>query len=212
MVFQSSQSLTLRRAIAEDAEWAVPQLFAAGPALFSYIFAASPTEAQHVLYQAFGMPQHAFSYEHTHIVEVDGAAAGLVISYPGSVKKQADEKVHFVMARITPLRRLPKILVNVADFSRIKQDVALEDYYVLGLSVAPEFRNRGIGSHLLAWAEAQAQAQNCLRICADVTYVNVLMKQLLERRGYQIECSKTTDRFEQMTRSGGIHRLVKLLM
>lgn len=211
-MFQSSQNLTLRRAIAEDADWAVPQLFAAGPALFSYIFATSPLEAQHILHQAFILPQHAFSYEHTRIVEVEGVSVGLIISYSGLLKKQADEKVHFVMARLTPLRRLPKILVNVADFSRIKQDVAIEDYYILGLSVVAEYRNRGFGSQLLAWAEEQAQANNCGHICADVTFTNTTAKQFFEQRGYYLECSKTTDRFEQMTRAGGIHRIVKPLV
>jgi len=209
MVVQTSQNLTLRRAIAPDADWAVPQLFAAGPALFSYIFASPPAQAQQVLHQAFVLPQHAFSYEHTCIVEAEGQPAGLIIGYPGDLKKQADERVHLVMARIMPLRKLPTILLNVADFSRIKQDVTPDEYYILSLSVLPEFRQQGVGSHLLAWAETQALHSNCASICADVTYTNLSAKQLFERQGYEIVCSKTTDRFEQMTRAGGLHRFSK---
>ncbi|MBF2025970.1 MAG: GNAT family N-acetyltransferase [Oscillatoriales cyanobacterium C42_A2020_001] len=206
-----TQSLTLRWAIANDAAWAAPLLLAAGPALFSYILASPSHQAEDILYQAFQFPHHAFSYEHTQVVEVEGHPVGLLISYPGALKRQADEKVHFVMARIMPLRKLPKILVNVADFSRIKQEVALNDYYILGVSVLPQFQHRGIGSYLLSQAEQQAAAQNCDAICTDVAYNNAIAKQMLEKRGYTIALSKTTDRFEQMTRAGGIHRLMKPL-
>lgn len=205
----STQSLALRWAIAEDADWAAPLLFAAGPALFSYILASPPPQAADILHQAFQFPHHAFSYEHTQVAEVAGQPVGLLISYPGALKRQADEKVHFVMARIMPLRKLPKILVNVADFSRIKQEVAPNNYYILGISVLPEFQNQGIGSYLLNHAEQQAAAQNCDTICTDVAYTNAIAKHLLENRGYATVFSKTTDRFEQMTRAGGIHRLVK---
>ena len=208
---QSSQNLTVRRAIAADADWAVPLLFATGPGLFSYIFAAPPAQAQEILQQAFVLPQHAFSYEHTYIVEAGDRGAGLIIGYPGTVKKVADEKVHFAMARVIPLRKLPKILVNVADFSRIKQEVAPTDYYILGLTIAPEFRQQGIASQLLDWAEWQAEEHGCTHICADITYTNTIALQLFEQWGYHRVCSKTTERFAQMTYAGGIHRVRKVI-
>jgi ribosomal protein S18 acetylase RimI-like enzyme len=211
MVFQSSQNLTLRRALVEESEWAAELLFEAGPALFSYILASPSDQAQEILERAFEFPHHAFSYEHTQIAEVNGRAVGLMIGYPGDLKQQVDEKVHFVMARLMPLRKLPKILVNVADLSRIKQNVAPDDYYILGISVLPEWRRRGIASYLLSAAEAEAIALDCEAICADVSYTNTPALQLLEKHGYQRMCSKTSDRFNQMTRSGGIHRMVKLL-
>jgi len=211
MVSQLSQGLILRPAIVQDAAWAVPLLFATGPALFSYVFATSPDAAEQVLQQAFVLPHHAFSYEHTQVVEVNGVAAGLIIGYPGTVKKKADEKMHFAMAQIIPLRKLPPILLNMADFSRIKQDVALDDYYILGISVATAFRQQGIGSQLLTWAEQQAREWQCLHVCGDIPYINTAAKRLFERRGYQVVCSKTTDRFQQITQAGGIHRVRKLL-
>ena len=207
----STHHLTLRQAIATDVDWAAPLVFSAGPALFSYIFASPQAQAQDILRQAFVQPHHAFSYEHTQVVEVEGHPVGVLISYPGDFKQQADEKVHFVMARILPLRKLPKILVNIADFSRIKQDVSPDDYYILGMSVMPEFRNQGIGSYLLAQAEAQAQQWSCQNICADITYTNTSAKRLFERHHYAITCSKSTDRFHQMTRAGGLHRVSKTL-
>lgn len=202
-------NLTLRRAIADDGNWAAPLLFSICPALFSYIFATSAEQAQDVLQQAFVYPSHAFSYEHTCVVEIQGQPVGLIIGYPAVIKRQADEKVHSVMARLTPLRKLPKILINVADFNRIKQDISMKDYYLLGVGILPEFRNQGLGTYLLAQIEAQASP--CQTICLDITYINTRGRKFFERNGYRITLSKTTNRFEKFTRSGGIHRMIKHL-
>lgn len=207
----SIQHFNLRRAIVEDADWAVSLLFSAGPALFSYIFASPFEQAQEILYQAFVLPEHAFSYEHALVIEINQQAAGLMIGYPGDLKRRVDEKVHLAMTRLIPLRKLPKILVNVADFSRIKQDVASNDYYILGIGVLPEFHHCEVESYLLEYAEKQAYTSNCQTVCTDVTYTNERVKSLLEHHGYRAMCSKTTHRFDQMTRSGGIHRMVKFL-
>ena len=206
-----SQNITLRPAIADDVAWAAPLFFAAGPAVFSYIFASPFEESKAIFCQAFAYPQHALSYEHAQVVEVLNQPAGVMISYPGVLKRQADEKVHQVMARILPLRKLPKILVNLADLTRIKQDVSVEDYYILGLSVMPEFRSQGLGTYLLAQAEKQALSHNCQAISLDVTYNNTPARALFEHLGYRVTCSKSTQRFEQLTRSGGLHRMVKHL-
>jgi ribosomal protein S18 acetylase RimI-like enzyme len=205
------QNVTLRPAIAADVDWAVPLLLATGPALFSYVFASAPDQTALILQQAFIRPQHAFSYEHTQVVEVQEQPAGLMVSYPGFIKRQADEKVQQVMAGILPLRKLPRILVNLADLTRIKQDVAPQEYYILGLSISPEFRNQGLGRYLLNQAENQSRTYDCSGLCLDVTYTNTLAKALFERVGYRVTCSKTTPRFEQITRAGGIHRMTKNL-
>ncbi len=207
-----TQNLTLRPAIADDVDWAVPLLLAAGPALFCYVFASPAEQTKEILRQAFVRPGHAFSYEHTQVVEVMDEPAGLMLGYPGFLKKQADEKVHQVMARILPLKKLPKILVNLADLTRIRQDVSINDYYVLGLSILPEFRNQGLGTYLLHYAEEQAGDYECSSICLDITYTNTHGRSLLEKLGYEIVCSKSTARFDQMTRAGGIHRLIKNLI
>lgn len=209
--YPATENLTLRRAIAADVEWAAPLLFAAGPAVFSYIFASPPEQAQAILQQAFVYPQHAFSYEHAQVLELYAQPAGILIGYSGRLKRQADEKVHSVMARLLPLRKLPKILVNLADLSRIKQDVGFEDYYILGLSILPELQNQGLATYLLAQVEQQARSQNCPSICLDVTYKNLQANALFAARGFEVSCSKTTARFEQMTRAGGLHRRVKWL-
>jgi ribosomal protein S18 acetylase RimI-like enzyme len=201
--------LTLRPATTADVDWGASIIFASGPALFSYVFASPPEDARETLRKAFAYPQHAFSYEHAQVVELAGQPAGIVLGYSGKVKKHSEEKVQAVMARLLPLRKLPRILVNLADLSRIKQDVALQDYFILSLSVLPEFRNRGIGTYLLNYVDMQAKSAACRAICLDVVAINTRAKTLFERNGYRVTCSKTSDRFEQMTRAGALHRMVK---
>lgn len=207
----SAQEVILRSATAEDADWAVPLVFASGPALFSYVFASPPEVARDILQQAFVYPGHAFSYEHVQVVEIMGAPVGLMLSYAGSVKRQAEEKVHGVMARLLPLHKLPRILVNLTDLSRIKQDVAATDYYILSLCVEPDFRDLGIGKYLLTHGELQARRSGCKTMCLDITYVNTQARELFEHYGFEVTCSKTSDRFQQMTRAGGLHRMTKIL-
>jgi ribosomal protein S18 acetylase RimI-like enzyme len=214
------EQITIRPALETDADWGASLLFESGPGLFSYLFALTPDKAKDVLHQAFAAPNHAFSYEYAQILEVavapgavgDPRPVGLVLGYPGSIKRRAEENVHGIMAHILPLTRVPRILVNLADLSRIKQDVLPQDYYILSLCIDPEFRNQGLGTALLQDTEILATEQGCPTLCMDVAYTNVGALGLLGRLGYGITCSKTSHRFEQMTDAGGLHRLEKRLV
>jgi ribosomal protein S18 acetylase RimI-like enzyme len=203
------ERLTLRPAHADDSDWAADLLFAAGPSLFSYAFALKPESAQQALRQAFPYPGHAFSYEYTQVLEVDDQPAGLILAYAGQQKRQAEQQVRPVMAQILPLARVPRILANLADLGRIKQEVAAEHYYVVSLGILPQWRNRGLGTALLRDAELSAQDLGAQAICLDVAYTNTQAQRLFIRLGYHTTCSKTSNRFEQMTDAGGLHRMEK---
>lgn len=204
-------AITVRPAEISDTAWGADLLFSAGKGLFSYVFASTPEKAQETLQQAFAAPNHAFSYEYAQVVEVHDRAAGLILGYPGDLKRKLEENVQGIMAHLLPISRVPRILVNLADLSRIKQEVDLDDYFVLSLCITPEFRNRGLGSALLQDTELEAQDLGCQRICTDVTYHNLQARKLFERLGYTVTCSKTSHRFEAMTDAGGLHRLEKNL-
>jgi ribosomal protein S18 acetylase RimI-like enzyme len=203
------ERLTLRPADAADAAWAADLIFAAGPSLFSYAFALKPECAQQALRQAFPCPGHAFSYEYTQVLEVDDQPSGLILAYSGQQKRQAEQQIRPVMAKILPMAGVPRILANLADLSRIKQDVAADHYYVVSLGILPQWRNRGLGAALLRDAELLAQNLGCEAICLDVAYRNTQAQHLFTRLGYRTTCSKTSHRFTQMTDAGGLHRMEK---
>lgn len=205
------EQITIRPALETDVDWGGNLLFESGPGLFSYLFALTPDKAKDVLREAFAAPNHAFSYEYAQILEVADRPVGLMVGYPGRTKRRAEENVHGIMAHILPLTRVPRILVNLADLSRIKQDVLPQDYYVLSLCIDPEFRSQGLGTALLQDTEILATEQGCPALCLDMAYSNERALGWLSRLGYDITCSKTSHRFEQMTDAGGLHRLEKRL-
>lgn len=205
------ETITIRAAEKSDTTWSADLMFAAGPGLFSYVFASTPDKARDILRQAFATPRHAFSYEYAQIIEVRQQPAGLIVGYPGDLKRKAEESLQSVMAQYLPLSRVPRILVNLADISRIKQAVNPTDYFILSLCIAPEFRNHGLGSALIQDTEFEARSLGCHTICLDVAFSNTRARSLFHRLGYRTTCSKTSHRFQSMTDAGGLHRLEKSL-
>ncbi len=207
----STDRLTIRPAEERDVIWGADLMFSAGSGLFNYVFASTPEKSLDILRQAFKEPGHAFSYEFAQIVEVDDGVAGIVLSYPGHVKRRAEENIQGIMAKILPLQRVPRILVNLADLSRIKQDVKAEMYFILSLCIAPEYRDRGLGTALLNDTELTAKESGCSSMALDIAYTNTRARRLFDRQGYHITCSKTSQRFGSMTEAGGLHRMEKPL-
>jgi GNAT superfamily N-acetyltransferase len=207
----STDRLTIRPAEDRDVIWGADLMFSAGPGLFSYVFASTPDKAQEILRQAFAEPSHAFSYEFAQVLEVDDRLAGIVLGYPSEVKRRAETNVQGIMAHILPLHRVPRILGNLADLSRIKQDVTEDTYFLLSLCIASEFQGQGLGTALLQDTEFGAKDLGCGRMALDMAYTNDRARQLFERLGYEVTCSKTSQRFANMTDAGGLHRLEKAL-
>jgi ribosomal protein S18 acetylase RimI-like enzyme len=205
------QDITIRSTEATDFDWCANLIFAAGPGLFSYVFASTADKALTTLREAFAAPHHAFSHDHAQILEVCDRPTGVVLGYPGTTKRMAEEQIQGIMAHILPLSRVPRILINLADLSRIRQDVAPDDYYILSLAIAPELRNRGLGTALLQDTEMTARDLGCRSVCFDVAYSNTKAIHLFERLGYEMICSKTSHRFSAMTDAGGLHRMAKRL-
>lgn len=207
----STDRLTIRPAEERDVIWGADLMFSAGSGLFSYVFASTPEKSLDILRQAFGEPSHAFSYEFAQIVEVDDRLAGIVLGYPADVKRHAEENIQGIMAKILPLHRVPRILVNLADLSRIKQEVKADTYFILSLCIAPEYRDRGLGTALLHDTELAAKESGCTGMALDIAYTNTDAQRFFDRQGYEISCSKTSQRFGSMTTAGGLHRMEKPL-
>ena len=203
--------ISIRPAEESDVIWGADLMFSSGPGVFSYVFAVTPDRAKEILRQAFAKPNHAFSYEYAQILEVDRQPAGIIMGYSGEVKHHAEERIQSVMATIVPLHRVPRILVNLTDLSRIKQAVEVNQYFVLSLCIADEYRHKGLGTALLQDTELIARDLGCTHICLDLAYTNPHAQSWLTHLGYHITCSKTSQRFSTMTDAGGLHRMEKHL-
>lgn len=105
-----------------------------------------------------------FSYENCKMVELRGAAIGMLVAFPMRVDKD--------------YREPDPVLVP---YSVLEED---ESYYVCGMALDPEHRGQGIGSALMAEAEKACRELGLRKLSLIVFEQNVGAKRLYERSGY----------------------------
>ena len=105
-----------------------------------------------------------FSYQNCTIVEVDGDIAGMLVAFPMTVDPDYVEK--------DPV---------LAPYSELEEDGS---YYVCGVALFPEHRDRGLGTQLMALAEEHARRRGLDSLSLIVFEANEGAKRLYDRLGY----------------------------
>ena len=98
-----------------------------------------------------------FSWRNTHILEIDGEPAGMVMGF------RVPDPYH--PPEISALHRVVRPLVEL-------EALAAGSWYLNALAVYPEFRNRGLGKELIRKAEALARDAGADRISLIVVSAN----------------------------------------
>lgn len=106
-----------------------------------------------------------FSYRNCTVVDVDGKVAGMLVAFPMHVDPDATET--------DPV---------LAPYSELEED---NSYYICGMALFPEYRGQGIGTELLALAEAHARDKGFDKLSLIVFEQNAGAKKLYERSGYR---------------------------
>lgn len=164
--------LTIRRATPRDATELAAFIDMAGHGLPTYFWSEIRGEGQSPL--EFGRsrslkPEGPFSYRNAHIGEIDGVVAGGLISY----------------ALVEPVD-----LGNLAAMHHIARPVMRLEaqvtgyWYVNALAIHPESRRKGVGSALLAEAEALGRAAAMRGTALIVASENAAATRLYEQAGY----------------------------
>lgn len=112
-------------------------------------------------YERTGTP---FSYENCRIVEIGGTTVGMLVAFPMDVDEEYVEQDPVLFP-----------------YSVLEED---RSYYICGMAVTPAYRNRGIGTSLLAEAEKSCRELGLEKLSLIVFEQNQSAKRLYERFGY----------------------------
>lgn len=107
-----------------------------------------------------------FSYRNCTLVETGGKVIGMLVAFPMHVDPAAAEEPDPVLA----------------PFMKLEEDGS---YYICGMALFPEYRGRGIGTRLLAYAEQAARERGFGKLSLIVFEQNAGAKRLYEKTGYR---------------------------
>ncbi len=110
----------------------------------------------------------SFSYRNAKVIEFGGKAAGTLIDY--GIPDDPEPVPPDMPAMFVPLQEL--------------ENLAPGTWYVNVVAVLPQYRGLGLGSHLLAFAEATATQLGKSGMSLIVADNNTGARRLYERQGY----------------------------
>jgi ribosomal protein S18 acetylase RimI-like enzyme len=112
-----------------------------------------------------------FSYRNVQLATVDDTIAGMLLAYRLPEPGNAEELTGF-----------PEFIWPLIELERCVPG----SFYLNMLATYPEFRNRGVGTRLLAYANRMAADTGCATISVEVFEQNTGALRLYQRLGYSI--------------------------
>ena len=206
-----SRQILVRPATPADAEVGVRLIYMTMRRLADFLLGSGDSQRAKVsLSGLFVQHQNRFSHQFADIAEMDGRVVGLLMSYPSKMMKRLETPMVFQMLKILGFADFIRFVRNALPLSLIKEAGAGE-HFINNVAVLPDFQGRGVGTHLLAFAEGKAKSAK-LGICSlCVEIENVGARSLYERLGYRMV---DTVRFKRLNYSigyQGFHRMAKIL-
>ena len=107
-----------------------------------------------------------FSYENCTLATLDGAIVGMLVAFPMTVDETAEPETDPVLV----------------PYSKLEED---NSYYICGVALFPDYRNRGVGTQLMQLAETHAVAIGLDKLSLIVFEQNADAKRLYDRLGYR---------------------------
>jgi len=156
----------------------------------------------------FRKANNRFSYRLTHLAEIGGHIAGLLLAFPGrDIFKLVLPMSWQIFSFYNPweLIRLAVRAPMAADGEETRPD----EFYVSHLAVLPEFRRQGVGRALLNHADSLALASGLPKCSLCVDLDNPDAQHLYQSQGYQIEKTVNTPWLKNRLHTRGYHRMIK---
>ena len=154
--------------IPEDTEDSVRLFIIAGPEYAPALFAGNHGK---VARNCFRYKRNLLSFEHTHLVKVNGVNAGMVVAYDWIVYKSQQVKTGLLMARYMR-SKLIKQIWHLKWTAEVLGRMDDGTFYIACLAFYPEFRNRGLGTNLMSFAEETAIRAGAVKLELDAETYN----------------------------------------
>jgi ribosomal protein S18 acetylase RimI-like enzyme len=208
-MLKSTRPAVLRQATPEVAPIAARLLYLTlGPLADYWMGVEAEDVAVRVLRRMFGAGRNLFSYQYATFAEVDGAGAGLELSYPAR------------MMKVLEARTLLRYLVTAGPSNALRMiwrsyplqsitEAAPDEYFLAHLGVLPQFEGRGLGRLLLEWAEDRARAAGLGKITLTVDADNERALGLYERAGYSVSTTVALETLRRRFGYRGYHHMSK---
>ena len=107
-----------------------------------------------------------FSYQNCTLAILDKTIVGMLVAFPMVVDETAEPEEDPVLA----------------PYSKLEEN---NSYYICGVALFPEYRNRGIGTRLMNLAETHSVTKGFTKLSLIVFEQNIGAKRLYDRLGYR---------------------------
>ncbi len=195
MTKKSAIKVRLRPAIKGDAATIAKLYSISSDGGADYIWTKLATEGEDILAvgaKRYARDDNAFSYQNCTVAEENWAIAGMMVVFPMAVDENA----------------VPESDPILAPYDALEED---NSFYICGVALFPDQRDRGIGGRFLKLAENKARIKGYNKVSLIVFDLNVRAKLLYERLGYREVARATTQPHPLIHYTGDALLLVKVL-
>lgn len=164
---------------------------------------------------AFGMgvvrlPNSPQGWKHTVVAELGGKVVAMMQA--GGDRRDAQvtpRVVYLALHTFGPLGIL-RLMPRLRARRRVQTRTPRGAYHVTEIDVDPDYRNKGIGSALLDYAEAEARSGGYGQMSLSTNTANPA-RRLYERHGFRVVETKTDAAYQRYTGIEGRYLMVKEL-
>ena len=179
-------ALDFRPARPEDAEAAVPLIFASGPEQFGYVFCERRAgEALDFLRFAFVSGRGRFAWRNTTVACIDGRVAGVGTAYGSGTNLRYFLEDGWLIARYYGLRS-PGVMLRGLRAEQVIVPPKSGEWMIAHLAMAPDERGHGIGARMVNHLLEQGRRRGIPGAVLDVSVENARAEALYGRLGFAL--------------------------
>lgn len=201
----------LHAATPEIAEVAAKLLYLSMRPLTEYWMGVDEAQVAHrVLSRLFQRRANLFSHEFAEYAQVDGDAAGLLLSYPARTMTTLEPRTVLQYFGAAGVANTARMVWRSFPLQSIAE-AAPDEYFLAHLAVLPEFEGRGLGRRMLQRAVDKARLAGLPKIALTVDAANERAIRLYGRAGFEITGTVALEHLRRKFNYRGFHHMTKVL-